>query len=239
MLTTDEDRRRQAPDDVTLYTFPGSHAGWIAELMLAHKGMRYETVITPRGRHVYLLPAYGFRGITVPALAIDGRRLQRTRLISRALDVWQPEPRLFPSDAGRRAAVEEAERWGEGLQDAVRRLSYCATRRTRSSVLATLGSIRHRASTAAGRRDAEALPDCLAQIDAWIEAGVLGGDELNAADFQIAASVAVLLSFADFAPHLAGRPAAEHALRVAGRYERSRGPALPDEWLWPLRAASA
>lgn len=236
MLTADDGRR--TPCDVRLYTFPGSHAGWVAELMLAHKGMPYETVITPRGRHVYLLPAYGFRGITVPALAIDGRRLQRTRVISRALDMWQPEPRLFPSDPRRRAAVEDAERWGEGLQDAARRLSYCATRRTRPGVLATLGSIRHRASAEAGRRDAEALPGCLAQIDAWIETGVLGGDELNAADFQIAPSVAVLLSFADFAPHIAGRPAARHAQRVAGRYERSRGPALPEEWLRPLRAAA-
>ena len=237
MLTAD-DRRRTA-SDVRLYTFPGSHAGLIAELMLAHKGMTYETVVTPRGRHVYLLPAYGFRRITVPALTIAGRRLQRTRVISRALDMWQPEPRLFPSDPRRRAAVERAERWGEDLQDAVRRLSYCATRRACPSTLATLGSIRHRASAEAGRRDAAALPGCLAQIDAWIEAGVLGGDELNAADFQVAPSVAVLLSFADFAPHIAGRPAAEHALRVAGRHERSRGPALPDEWLRPLRSARA
>lgn len=237
MLTADD--RRRAPSDVRLYTFPGSHAGWIAELMLAHKGLSYETVVTPRGRHVYLLPAYGFRGITIPALTIDGRRLQKTRVISRALDVWQPEPRLFPTDPRQRAGVEDAERWGEGLQDAVRRLSYCATRRTRPSVLTTLGSIRHRASAEAGRRDVEALPERLAQIDAWIETGVLGGDELNAADLQIAPSVAVLLSFADFAPHIAGRPAAEHALRVAGRYERSRGPALPEEWLRPLTAASA
>ena len=74
MLTADD--RRPAVDAVTLYTFPGSNAGWTAELMLAHKGMAYETVFTPRGPHVYLLPAHGFRGITVPALTIDGRRLQ-------------------------------------------------------------------------------------------------------------------------------------------------------------------
>ncbi|HEV2774634.1 MAG TPA: glutathione S-transferase family protein [Solirubrobacteraceae bacterium] len=229
---------RRTPCDVTLYTFPGSHSGWTAELMLAHKGMSYETVITPRGKHLYLLPAYGFRGITVPALTIGGRRLQTTRVISRALDMWQPEPRLFPSDPRRRSLVEDAECWGEGLQNAVRRLMYCATRRTSVSVLGALGSIRHRASHDAGRRDAMALPERLAQIDAWIEAGVLGGGELNAADFQIATSVAVLLSFADFAPHIAGRPAAVHAMRVAGEYERGRGPVLPDDWLAPLRSAA-
>jgi len=235
MLTAHE--RRRAPCDVRLYTFPGSHAGWTAELMLAHKGIGYEIVITPRGPHLFLLPARGFRGITVPALTIDGQRLQRTRVISRALDAWQPEPRLFPPDPRRRAVVEDAERWGEGLQNAVRRLMYCATRRTRVSVLGTLGSIRHRASVDAGRRDAMALPERLARIDAWIEAGVLGGDEPNAADFQIAPSVAVLLSFADFAPHIAGRPAAAQALRVAGEYSRPRGPVLPEDWLRPLRSA--
>lgn len=235
MLTADE--RRGTLRDVRLYTFAGSNAGRTAELMLAHKGIAYDTAITPRGWHLFLLPAHGFRGITVPALTIDGRRIQRTRVISRALDVWQPEPRLFPVDPGRRAVVEEAERWGEDLQNAVRRLSYCATRRTGASVLGTLGSIRHRASADAARADAATLPDRLAQIDAWIGAGILGSEELNAADFQIAPNVAVLLSFADFAPHIAGRPAAAHALRVAGEYTCNRGPVLPEDWLRPLRSA--
>lgn len=237
MLNADE--RRRARCDVRLYTFPGSNAGRTAELMLAHKDIAYETVITPRGRHLFLLPAHGFHGITVPALTIDGRRIQTTRVISRALDVWQPEPRLFPDDPRQRALVEEAERWGEGLQNAVRRLSYCATRRTGASVLGTLGSIRHRASAEAARADVAALPERLAQIDAWIEAGVLGGDDLNAADFQIAPNVAVLLTFADFAPHIRGRPAAAHALRVAGKCGRHRDPVFPEDWLRPLRDTDA
>jgi len=228
---------RRSACDVRLYTFPGSNAGWTAELMLAHKGIGYDTVLTPRGRHMFLLPAHGFRGITVPALTIAGRRLQRTRVISRALDTWQPEPRLFPADPRQRAVVEDAERWGENLQNAVRRIAYVATRRTHASLLTTLGSLRHRAGTEAARRDTAALPERLAQIDAWIDAGVLGGDDLNAADFQIAPNVAVLLSFADFAPQISGRPAAAHALRVAGDHARPRGPVLPDEWLTPLRRA--
>ncbi|MBW3607342.1 MAG: glutathione S-transferase N-terminal domain-containing protein [Actinobacteria bacterium] len=137
MLTADE--RRGTLRNVRLYTFPGSNAGRTAELMLAHKGIAYDTAITPRGWHLFLLAAHGFRGVTVPALTIDGRRIQRTRVISRALDVWQPEPRLFPADPGRRAVVEQVERWGEDLQNAVRRLSYCATRRTGASLLETLG----------------------------------------------------------------------------------------------------
>ena len=223
--------------EVKLYTFPGSNAGRTVELMLAHKAIAHETVITPRGRHLFLLPAHGFRGITVPAMAIDGRRVQRTREISRALDDVAPEPPLFPADPARRAVVEDAERWGEGLQNAVRRLTYCATRRTRGSVLGTFGSIRHLASDDAARRDAVALPERLAQIDAWIAAGVLDSDELNAADFQIAPNVAILLTFADFAPHIVDHPAAAHARRVAGEGTHHRGPVFPDEWLRPLQGA--
>ncbi len=40
------------------------------------------------------------------------------------------------------------------------------------------------------RRDLAALPGFLDKIDAWIEAGVLNGEQLNAADFQIAPSIA-------------------------------------------------
>jgi len=67
----------------------------------------------------------------------------------------------------------------------------------------------------------------LARIDAWLAAGVLDGDELNAADFQIAPNVAILLGFEDFAPHIAGRPAAAHALRVAGERARHRESVFP------------
>jgi len=67
---------------------------------------------------------------------------------------------------------------------------------------------------------------------------VLGGDALSAADFQIAPNVAILLGFADFAPHIIGRPAAAHALRVAGEPPGHRAPVFPDSWLEPLRNAA-
>ena len=65
----------------------------------------------------------GFERPTVPALEIDGRRLQGTAQISRSLDELVPEPPLFPADPDARARVEEAERWGEPvLQPVPRRL---------------------------------------------------------------------------------------------------------------------
>ena len=70
-----------------------------------------------------LLRTRGFRGGTVPAIKINGRKLQQSRAISRALEELKPEPPLFPADPQRRLAVEEAERWGdEVLQDVPRRI---------------------------------------------------------------------------------------------------------------------
>jgi glutathione S-transferase len=221
--------------DVKLYMFSGSNAVRTAELMLHHKAIAYQEVTLRRGAHATQLPALGFSGPTVPALDIDGRRVQRTREISRALDLIKPEPRLFPVAIADRVGVEDAERRGEELQNAVRRLFYCAMMRTRGDPIDHLAARAHGATDAAGRRDVAELPARLDQIDAWIEAGLLGGDELNAADFQIAPNIAWLLCFDDIAPFLEHRPAADHAIRVSGKNRRLIPPVFADEWLTPLR----
>jgi glutathione S-transferase len=147
--------------------------------------------------------------VTVPALRLDGQRLQGSRTISRALDALQPEPALFPRDPGRREAVEGTEAWGDHvLQPAPRRIAWAALRRDRSTVesylegarlgiptslaartsgpVVTLARFLNRASDEAVRRDLAALPGMLDRVDAWIAEGVLGGAEPNAADYQIA-----------------------------------------------------
>ena len=50
---------------------------------------------------------------TVPALAAGRERISTNHAIARFLDERHPDPPLLPSDPGRRAAVEEAERLGE------------------------------------------------------------------------------------------------------------------------------
>jgi glutathione S-transferase len=56
------------------------------------------------------------------------------------------------------------------------------------------------------REDLATLPSDLDRIDAWIGDGVLSGDELNAADLQIAASLALAEYRRDVRAAVAGRP---------------------------------
>lgn len=81
------------------------------------------------------------------------------------------------------------------------------------------------------------LVRALDRIDAWIAGGVLGGEQLNAADFQIAPSIRLLMSFADLAPAIEARPAGELAQRVQPSLPGQIGPVFPAEWLAPMRAS--
>jgi glutathione S-transferase len=105
---------------------------------------------------------------------------------------------------------------------------------TRADPIDLLAARAHGATDTAGRRDLAELPERLHQIDAWIKAGVLGGDELNAADFQIAPNIAWLLSFDDIAPFLQHTAAADHAIRVSGESRLHVPRVFADEWLTAL-----
>src|SRR4029453_15172840 len=59
------------------------------------------------------------------------------------------------------------------------------------------------------RDPADELPALLDRIDAWIAEGVIGAAELNAADFMIAPSLALILYRPDVMPMFEGRPALE------------------------------
>jgi glutathione S-transferase len=218
---------------VQLYMFSGSNAVQTAVLMLAHKGIEHEVVSVERGAHVALMGQLGFSATTVPALKIGERRIQGTRAIARALDDLRPQPRLFPADPVRRVRVEDAERRGEELQNAARRLFYWAILRTDATPVRRAAAEHHGATDAAARRDLAELPGRLDEIDGWIAEGVLGGDELNAADFQIAPNVAWLPCFEDLAPLVAGRPAVAYARRVAGENAAHVPAAFPRDWLVP------
>jgi len=91
------------------------------------------------------------------------------------------------------------------------------------------------ASDASARTDLEALPGMLDHVDELLADGVIGGAEPNAADLQIATSVRLMLNFADLAPAIEGRPAADHARRLVARYPGHVPPIFPAGWLGLLR----
>jgi glutathione S-transferase len=243
------------------YGFTGSNSVNTGRLMLEHKGIDYDFVKLPPAVHAPTMLLLGFPTMGVPAIKVDGRRVQGTRWIARALDeIYPDKPRLFPTDPAERRRVQQVERWGEDLQNAVRRIFYCAARRDRKAFLSVLAAGRgpvktfalrlmapvviklavglHRATDEAGHEDIELLPERLDQIDAWIAEGVIGGEQLNAADFQIGVNVSALLLSDDLTPFVEGRPAAALARRVFPDYVGHLGPVVPAEWMDDLRAAA-
>lgn len=243
--------------NVRLYTIPGSHPGVTAQLMLKHKGIPFKRTDLFPVISKLVLRGLGFPRNTVPAMKIDGRRVQGSREIARELDRLRPEPALFPSDPEKRAAVEEAERFGdEELQHPIRQLIWWALKRNKAPLRgfaegARLGvpiglalktaapivalSARFNESTDENvRADLAALGGLLDRVDELIAAGTLDGEELNAADFQIAPSIRLAMTFHDLRPLIESRPAGKLALRVQPQIAGDIPPILPPAWLQPL-----
>jgi glutathione S-transferase len=208
-------------------------------LELAAKGLDYKPIWLLPGLHPALLRTRGFRGGTVPSIKIDGRRLQQSRAISRALDELKPEPPLFPADPQKRLEVEEAERWGdETLQDVPRRIiRWLSVHRpeTRLMIAREIGvplpklaawvnapTARYMANKVDSdeeiRNTIAAVPQVLDHVEELIADGTIGGEQPNAADFQIATSVRALLTVRDLDKVTQGRPAAEHAMKLVPEF---------------------
>jgi glutathione S-transferase len=127
----------------TLFGVPASHPSLAAELMLQHKRIDYRRIDLVTAAHRGLLRALGFPGKTVPAIRINGAKVQGTTAIALALDSLVPSPPLFPAVPERRAAVLEAESWGnEVLQPVPRRLIWNGLKRDRSTVASYLEGAR-------------------------------------------------------------------------------------------------
>jgi glutathione S-transferase len=235
---------------------PPSHS---ARLMLEFKGLDHKVVWLLPGLWPALLRTRGFRGGTVPAMKVDGRRLQGSTVISRALEQLKSEPPLFPSDPERRLAVEEAERWGDQiLQNVPRRIvRWLAVHRPETKVLIAKDvgiplprfaawintpAARHLANKVDADREIQnaiaQVPEVLEHVDELIAEGVMGGEGPNAADLQIATSVRALLNVRDLDSVTRNRPAADLAMRYLPEFGTDF-PAglLPTEWLAPLRAS--
>jgi glutathione S-transferase len=243
--------------NVRLFSMPGSHAATTGQLLFEHKGINYKRTDLLPVVSWAVLKAFRFPDVTVPAAKIDGRRVQGTRAIARELERLKPEPPLFPGDAERRRAVEEAERFGdEELQQRVREIFLWSARKDSSGLVGYLEGARigmpHRvAARTAGpfialdarsrgatdenvRRAIAAFSGMLQRIDDWIEQGLLGGDPPNAADLQIAPSLRLAMSLDDLRPAIEGRPAGLLAVQIVKDFPGKKPAVLRPEWLEPI-----
>jgi glutathione S-transferase len=91
---------------VKLYSLTVSHPSVAAHLMLEWKRIDHRVLQIQPGLHPLVVRIAGFPRNTVPALELEGRRIQGSLAISRALDEYRPEPALFPDDPVRRCKPE-------------------------------------------------------------------------------------------------------------------------------------
>jgi glutathione S-transferase len=245
----------------TLYVIPGSHPAIAVRKMLEHKGIDYKRVDLMPVVSRAALKAMRFPGVTIPSLRVGRRKITGSREISKALDEVKPDPPLFPADPAARVAVEDAERWGEEvLADGTRRILWNAIKRDRAPLRTYLEGARiglphglavataapfvwaevkiNDVTDSAVEADLAAIPGWLDRIDAWIAEGLLGSDTPNAADFQVAAGVALALTLQDLRPTIEARPAGRHAKRLCPDYPGDVPPVLPAKWLEPLQPAA-
>lgn len=227
--------------------------------MAEHKGIDHKMVWLLPGLHAATVHARGFRGSTVPAMKLNGKRYQHSREISRALEDAAPGPRLFPDAPRDRLEVEEAERWGEEiLQDAPRRVfRWIASNRLEyriqlarevglpapglsGRINAPVAKVMARRSGSTDQRVQATLgllPALLDRVEQLISQSVIGDLESpNAADFQIVTTVRTLLISEDIAPLIEGRRSAKWAMELMPEFPGIVPAGLPPEWLEPLAA---
>src|SRR4051794_12085130 len=253
--------------DIKLYVIPGSHPCATVEAALHLKGLDYQRIdLLPGASPIMQLARFGRR--TVPGLVVDGYKVSGSRLILRTLEGLRPDPPLYPRDAEQARAVDEAERWGESsLQTAARFIIAAALVRTGAAGDSFLAGaniptlpppVSARATSAVfglelrllaggdsgARTSLEKLPGLLDRVDALIAEGVIGGEQPNAADLQIAGSLRLMLNLADLRDGIDARPAGRLARRLMPDYPGDvPAGTLPAEWIPSLetreRASSA
>jgi glutathione S-transferase len=236
-----------------LYWFARSHPALAARKMLELKGVPFASVrILPGTQRAYLR-LLGFRAGTVPALVLDGQRIQGSRAIARALEQRAPEPALFPSDPGQRARVQEAERWGEQELQNVPRILFrwglvhdmglrrwfaedagfpapaLATRL--SGPTARYYARLSGADEGTARRAVEGLGRMLDHVDALLADGTLSIEVPNAATFQVLCTVRAMHAFTDLHEIVDAHPAAAAAREVFPEYPGPVPRFLPYAWL--------
>jgi glutathione S-transferase len=226
---------------LVLHVLPPSHPCATVEAALRLKGLEYEKVEFGAGKHIEpMTELYGSH--TVPGLLVDDEPVHGSNPIMERLEQIAPEPPLYPAD--RAEAIRAAAAWGdEHLQDLGRRLPW-ASLYFRPEAMGTFapggrpldpagtdfairyvrGTMKyHNMTMVMVAQDLQNLPGFLDQIDAYVADGLLAGETPNAADFQIGATLSVLLLVGDVRPLIEARP----AVQVARRWFEDRPGEVP------------
>lgn len=227
-----------ASPELTLHVLPPSHPSRAAKLALELKGLDYELVELQAGEHVNVLAEiYGEGRTTVPGLLVGDEPVHGSSAIFAKLEEIAPEPALFPEPIADQ--VREAERWGNAeFQDLGRHLTWGALH-FRPEAFATIGgggvldpagtdfAIRylraawkyHNLSCELIAEGLAGLPAKLRHIEELAEAGVIGGEQANAADLQIGSTARVLMLVGDLRPLLEGTAAERIGMRWFPDYD--------------------
>jgi glutathione S-transferase len=212
---------------LVLHAVPFSHPCLAVTAALDRYGLEYETVTLVSGPHAdEIEQVYGEGRRTVPAILVGDEPVHGSIPVFERIDELAGDADLYPEAVA--AAVREAERGlAEDLQRTARNLVFGALH-FRPEALGTFagsgnldpagtdfaiklvrGAWRYIGITAEGlAADLAGLPELIGIADELVDGGVIGGEEPNAADFQIGSSLHLLLQIGDVRPLVEGRPPA-------------------------------
>jgi glutathione S-transferase len=234
-----------------LYGMKHSHPVLMSRMALELAGLPFKSHDILPGLHGVVVKLRRFPASTVPALVIDGRKVQGTKAIVREVHRLAPDAGLFPADPAERAAVEEAEAFGhDELQTVARRVFRWAGEHDNAvrawmakevvgvpaptlmgyalkPVMIYFGRIVVHATNDQIRRDLASLPQLMDHVDELLDQRTIGGSRPNAADLQIFCSLRLLIAHDDLRPLITPRPCGQATLRLLPDYPRSGTDALP------------
>ncbi len=219
--------------EIKLHVLPPSHPCMTAEAALRFKGIEFEKVsLIPGQQQEPMAAVYGEGNTTVPGMQLgDQETVHGSTAICARLEELKPEPSLYPEPIADQ--IRDAELWGDAdLQDLGRRLPWGVLHFRPEAMGSFAGGdsldpagtdfalklLRgtwkyHSISMAQLGEDLTRLPAMVAEVERLAREGIIGGDEPNAADLQIGATIRVLLTIRDLDPVLAGTAAAGIANR--------------------------
>lgn len=236
---------------ITLHGLPPSPPCFTIEAALKLKGLPYERIDFPLGEQAVKMPEiYGEGRVTVPGVLIGDEPVHGSTAIMPRIDELGDGPSLYPAAIAE--AVRDAELWGEGdLQLLARQLPWAAmhfrpesmgyfaggkpldAKGTDFAIKMIRGAWRYIGITAAGMAEQlQRLPTLLGEIARLQGEGIIGGEQPNAADLQIGASIRSLLIIEDLHPLLERDGTADLARRAFPEWPgRIPAGALPAGWV--------